>query len=229
MLYILHGEDTVSSRKKMSELLAGKLNVSRLDGKKASVGEIEMATISDNMFADGQTVVIEQFSKIKSNEKLTEILSQAQKDENLDIVLWDEADLSAKIRSFKSAKIFLFTFPKVYFKFMDNLLPNSSPLTLKTLREVLQTYEAEQILYSIIKRLRQLLILKSDNYHEFSEFSKMQDWQLSKLRQQASKWSEAELKNAFIEYTLLDEKIKTGGLTMDLASHLDILIAHDLN
>ncbi len=247
MLHILTGEDAVSSRKKLSELLLGCLNVVRLDGKKATIAEIDTAFVSNSMFSEKKTIVIEGFTKIKS-ERFIEILKQFQDDSNTDVILWDEASLPAKIRnSLKSAESFSFEFPKVYFQFMDSLSPSGQealslrpetlrvvdraggPKSLELLREVLKTYEAEQILYSIIKRLRQLMVLKSENYFEFSEFAKMQDWQLGKLKSQANKWSEAQLKTAFIEYAALDERIKTGGLTMDLSSHLDILLLSDLN
>jgi len=73
------------------------------------------------------------------------------------------------------------------------------------------------------------LIVKSDNYIEFDEFKKMQSWQIGKLKKQSEMWSEKQLKNAFVSFAELDEKLKTSALTMDLSAHLDILLLSDLN
>jgi DNA polymerase III delta subunit len=228
MIYIIHGEDTASSRKKLNEILENSKNVMCLEGKKATLAEIDLALISDSMFEDRKTVLIEHFSKLKPQDKFLEILNQVQNDNSLSIILWDVVEIPVKFKKIKSQS-FSYTFPKVYFQFMDSLTPKSSHANVSLLRDVLKTYEPEQVLYSIIKRLRQLLLLKSENYHEIAEFSKMQDWQLGRLRAQSNKWTEDQLKSAFLSYTNLDEKIKTSGLTMDLAHHLDILLLSDLN
>lgn len=230
MLYVLTGDDTVSSRKKLSELLEFATNVVSLDGKKVGVGEVEMALKSGGLFSDKKIVVVEHFLKVKPLELLIELATNFVKDENTIFILWDEVEPSSKIKnSLKSVNSFSFAFPKVYFTFMDGLVPANSTKSIETLGEVLKTYEPEQILYSIIKRVRQLLLLKSQNFLEFEEFAKMGDWQIGKLKQQASRWRDDQLKKAFLSYTELDEKIKTGGLTLPLASHLDILLASDLN
>lgn len=228
MLYVITGEDIVSSRKKLNELLELSTDIARLDGKKATIAEVEMALVSNALFSDQRKIVIEYFSKVKPQEKLIEHAKRVENDKDTDIILWDVTDPGAKIRAVKSAKSFSYTFPKVYFNFMDGLTPANSS-SVKIYREVLKTYEPEQILYSIIKRIRQLLILKSDNYQQFEEFAKMQEWQIGRLKSQASKWSEKQLSEAFLKYSALDEKIKTSGLTMDLSKHLDIILTQDLN
>ncbi len=228
MIHIITGEDIVNSRKKLDELLKESSNTVRIDGKKGTVSEFEISLVSDSMFDDKKIIVVEQFSKLKPQDKFIEILTRVQ-DDDFTLILWDEVDLSAKFKSLKSAKTSSFTFPKVYFQFMDSLTPASSASNVKALRDVLKSFEPEQILYSIIKRLRQLLVLKSANYSDFSEFGRMQDWQIGRLKSQANKWTEAELKKAFLEYGSLDEKVKTSGLTMDLSKHLDILLLSDLN
>lgn len=230
MLYVLTGDNTVSSRNKLTELISGQANVVRIDGKKSSIADIEMALGSDLLFADQKLIVIEQFGKVKPADKLIEFVSRFDKDKNTDVILWDEVEISAKIsNSLKSAKISNFSFPKVYFAFLDGLSPKDSARTLDLLHQVLKTYASEQVLYSTIKRIRQLLIVKSGNYHEFDEFKEMQSWQIGKLKKQSEMWSEEQLKNAFVSFADLDEKLKTSALTMDLSAHLDILLLSDLN
>ena len=230
MIYIIVGDDIVSSRDKLTELTSGKANVVRIDGNKASIADIEMALESNSLFSEKKIIVIEQFGKVKPVDKLVDLVSKFIKDQNSDVILWDDMEVSAKISSsLKSAKIFTFSFPKVYFAFLDGLSPKDSVQSLELLHQVLKTYAAEQVLYSIIKRIRQLLIVKSDNYIEFDEFKKMQSWQIGKLKKQSEMWSEEQIKNAFVSFAELDEKLKTSALTMDLSAHLDILLLSDLN
>lgn len=229
MLYILTGDDIVSSRNKLLELVSDSKNVVRLDGEKASVAEVEMALESNSLFSEQKIVVVEYFSKLKPQEKLLELCLKFAKDSSTNIVLWDEVETKSKIVDIKGSNKFLFPFPKVYFTFLDALSPKDSAKQIELLHQVLKTYSAEQVLYSIIKRIRQLLIVKSNKYQGFEEFKKMQSWQIGKLKKQSELWSENQLKNAFVSFAELDEKLKTSSLTMDLANHLDILLLSDLN
>jgi DNA polymerase III delta subunit len=140
--------------------------------------------------------------------------------------LWDEQDFSKK--KFENATLFNFMFPKLYFTFLDSYEPSSNK-SVSQLNDVLNSFEAEQILFGLIKRVRQLLILKAGNYMDFSEFAKMQSWQLGKLKMQSAKWSEKQLEKALLLLSELDEKLKTSALPMPLSNHLDIILIPDLN
>ncbi|OGH16707.1 MAG: hypothetical protein A3C30_01045 [Candidatus Levybacteria bacterium RIFCSPHIGHO2_02_FULL_40_18] len=227
MIYIISGEDVVSSRNKLSELLSGKENIVRLDGKKATIAELDEALLGGSLFSDSKVVVLEYFSKLKPEVRVWEILNQVQNDKSTDVILWDDIDLSKK-KFPKKVQIFNFLFPKFYYAFLDSFEPNSKK-TLELLTEVLKTFEPEQVLYGLVRRVRQLLIIKSNNYSEFSEFKRVQSWQISKLKKQANLWSENQLKKAFLELAKLDEKMKTSNLPLPLASHLDILLLSELN
>lgn len=227
MIYVIAGEDTVSSRKKLTELLSEKQNIIRLDGKKTTFAELDEALLGDNLFSDSKTIVVENFSKLKPETKVWELIEKFEKDKNTDVILWDEADL-AKKKFTNNVKFFNFSFPKFYYGFLDSFEPGSrKPFEL--LAEVLKTFEPEQVLYGLVRRVRQLVIIKSNNYSSFSEFKRMQSWQISKLKKQANLWSEDQLKKAFLELAELDEKIKTSNLSMPLAHHLDIILLSDLN
>lgn len=224
MIYVIGGEDVVASRKKLIELLEGKPNVIRLDGKKATIAELDEVLSSGSLFSDSKTIVVESFTKLKPEAKIWELF---EKEKSTDIILWDEADLLKK-KFPKSVKAFNFLFPKFYYVFLDSFEPGSKK-TLELLHEVLKTFEAEQVLYGLVRRVRQMIILKSNNYSSFSEFKRMQSWQISKLKTQASLWSETQLKKVFLELAELDEKMKTSSLSMPLSHHLDIILLSDLN
>ncbi len=229
MIHIISGEDVVASRNRLNELILEDANITRLDGKKNTVEEISKTFSDGNLFDSKICVVIENYTKIKSVDAFAAVIQQFGKNPDIKIVLWDENDPALKLKNaFKNANYLNFTYPKVYFNFLDRLSPVLSKDFLALLHEVLKTYSSEQILYSIIKRIRQLLLIKLDA-RTSREFQSMQGWQTQKLQKQANLWTEDQLKSAFVSYVALEEMIKTSGLTMDLASHLDILLISDLN
>lgn len=229
MLYTIVGEDITSSRKKLSELIEGTPDITRVDGEKESLSSILTIIESNSLFSQKRTVVIEHFLKVKPLDKFLEEVLKFVKDLETDIILWDEEEIDAKNKAkLKSAKNFSFSFPKYYYQFLDNIYPSSHG-SIGLLREVLKTFEPEQVLYGLVRRIRQLLMVEAGGYEDFSDFKRMQSWQISRLRKQADLWSEAQLTKVFLELAELDEKIKTGGLTMPLSAHLDILLLSDLN
>ena len=227
MIHVIFGEDVVSSRNKLVEMLLDKPNIIRLDGKKNSIAQLDEALLSNSLFSDSKTVVVESFTKLKPETKIWELLGKFENDKKVDVVLWDDTDLGKRKFS-KSVQVFNFIFPKFYYMFLDSFEP-SSKKSFELLGEVLKTLNSEQVLYGLVRRVRQLLVIKSNNYSDFSEFKQMQSWQISKLKKQAELWTESQLKKAFISFAQLDEKIKTSGLTMPLASHLDMILLSDLN
>ncbi len=229
MIYVITGEDVSSSRKKLTELLSGRTNIIRLDGEKCSIAQLDEALVSESLFSDSKIVVLENFSKLIPEAKVFDLLKSFEKEENTEIILWDEAGISPKIEeALRSAKIFKFSFPKYYYQFLDSVSP-SSINTLKLLHEVLRTFESEQVLYGLTRRIRQLLMVKTGEYQDFSDLKRMQSWQIGKLKKQSSFWSENQLKRVFLELAELDEKLKTSSLSMPLSAHLDILLLSDLN
>lgn len=235
MIYIIGGEDTVSSRKKLIELLENKPNTIRMDGKKATLAELDEAILSADLFSNSKTIVVESFSKLKPEERMWEILKpfegsqgkQVQDDKNTDVILWDEVDVSKK-KFPKGVQVFNFLFPKFYYQFLDSFQPHSKEI-LRLLGEVLKTFEPEQVLYGLVRRVLQLLIIKTNNHSDFSEFKQMQSWQISKLKKQANLWSEDQLRKVYLALAELDEKQKTSNLPMPLGYHLDIILLSDLN
>ena len=223
MIYIIAGEDIVSSRKKLSEFLTNSQNIVHLDGKKQTFGEIDTSLVSDSLFSEKKAIVIERFTKVTPQKDFFEKILKFEKDPDIEIFLWEGNELTPKFKSLlKTAKNFSFSFPKPYYEFLDGFSPKTS--SVKIFHEVLKTFEAEQALYGLIRRIRQLLVLKFDSNSNFPEFKTMQPWQIGKIEKQAKLWSEEDLSVAFIKLTELDEKMKTGALTMSLSKHIDILL-----
>lgn len=224
MIYLIFGEDTASSRNKLSGLLTESQNIIRIDGKKQKLAEIDTFFVSNSLFSEKKNIVVDRFTKVTPQKEFFEKVQSFEKNPDTNIFLWEASDLTPKVKSaFKTAKVFSFAFPKFYYEFLDEYKPNVS--SVKIFHQVLKTFEAEQALYGLIRRIRQLIIIKGGNASASSEFKSVQSWQLSKLERQANFWSEKQLGDAFLELTELDEKMKTGALTMSLQAHIDILLS----
>lgn len=225
MIYILHGDDNVSSRTKLISLIGSDSAVTKIDGKKQSHSEILDAMQADNLFSQKRTIVIEFFTKIKPLEPIISNLSQFNKDKDTVVILWDNASIDKRITDkIKGANIHQFSYPKFFYLFLDGLSPNNTGKSIEILGKLLNSYDPEQILYAMVKRVRQLILLKTGAYKNSSEFNKMAPWQAEKLKKQADSWTADQLKNFFIKLAETDELIKTGGLTVPLAKHLDFVL-----
>jgi DNA polymerase III delta subunit len=227
MIFILHGDDIVSSRKRLTEITSSFKNVAYLDAEKIFVNDLIQALGSSDMFGDKKCVVVEKVLKLKKPEleKLLDLL------ENLDssstVILWHNTDLSKVfLGKFKKVIAKSFMLPKLFFTFLDNLSPNNFKNELDILSKM-QNVEAEQIFYAMVKRIRQLLALKMSL--ESEELSRMSPWQKDKLRNQGSKWKAEELEGIYRDLYKIELKLKSGGLMLPLKKHIDIMLIQQLN
>lgn len=221
MIYLIDGEDAASSRNRLNELIDNKSAIIRIDGKKQGLGDVSDSLESNDLFIAKRTIIIEHFSKIKTQVKLFEILQKFHKDKETLILLWENTLVKGKIPSGIIRNSF--SYPKVFYSFLDGFTPKNAKNTLNLMQEVMRNMTAEQVFFSLSKRVRHLLYIKSGN-NSFEEVSKLAPWQMGKLREQSAQWSLAQLEKMVIEVAATDEKIKTSALSLPLAKHLDILI-----
>lgn len=227
MIHIIHGDDIVSSRNRVSELTSELSHVIRLDAEKASDADLVHALSSTDMFEEKKCVVIEKLLKLdkKNTEKLLELITNMSNTTTL--VLWHNTELSkVALGKYKSAKVEVFLLPKLFFTFLDTLSPLSMDREIELLTKM-QNVEAEQIFYAMIKRIRQLLLVKSNSNSE--ELVKMSPWQLGKVQTQSRSWTVQQLENIYKLLFELEIKMKSGGLMLPLKKHLDIVLASAVN
>ena len=225
MLTIIHGDDTNASRAKLNSLLTDIQWVSRLSDKN-SFAEIETALDSTELFLESKTIVIENTAKLgKKVDTLIMLLKKIEKDDSIRVYIWQDAVLSKKFTDvFKSAQFYVYPLPKYFFQFLDSLAPHQGRSLHSLLFKLYPQFEAEQVLYSLAKRVRQLMIFRSGSSAEFEETRAMSSWQVSKLTKQSRMWTEAQLIQFYEKLFDLEFSQKTGGLTMPLIHHIDILL-----
>ncbi|MBP6913862.1 MAG: hypothetical protein KBC00_04650 [Candidatus Levybacteria bacterium] len=228
MLYILHGDDTVLLHKRLLELfdLKGAIIFA---ADKVKGQEILEEISKKDLFLEKKVVIIEKILKLpkKDLELLEQELLKALDNPLLSVVLCHDTELSKLfLGKFKKAKQESFLIPKLFFTFLDNLLPKNAASEVGLLSQM-KNIEAEQVFYALVKRIRLLLLLKSNL--ESEELVKMSSWQSSKLYAQSRHWTVEGLTRLYEKLFLIDVKMKSGGLMIPLRKHLDILLIQELN
>lgn len=118
-------------------------------------------------------------------------------------------------------KIENFRLPKTIFNFLDTFYPGNSTNCLTLLHQIIDTEPIEFIFSLLGKTLRDLYWVKIDpgsiNYAP---------WRVEKLKRQANKFSEAQLKDLIGDLADIDIKAKTS--VCSLLDSLDLLIIQKL-
>lgn len=228
MLYLLHGDDTAASRKFLSELTE-EIPVTILDGKSLNISSLEENIVSKSLFEERKAVVVENlFGKNAKKKDIAKFInSQISPTTPIALIFWEEKKLlKTSLSLLKNATIREFVFPSYYFQFLDSISPVNKSQTYSHYQSLLATSAPELILFSMIKRIRQLVIIQSGVKSE--ELQKMSPWQLQKLQQQLKSWNKENLKMFFKQLQQAEIKLKTGNLPTSLSKYLDILILSKL-
>lgn len=227
MIYIIHGDDIVKSKNRVFMLTQGLKNVSTFNAEKANPIEILSSFGSTDLFVDEKCIVIEKVLKLKKAdlEQLLHLLSKLEK--TATVVLWHNTELSKIfLGKFKNTQNESFLLPKLFFTFLDELTPKNLIKELNTLQKM-EGVEAEQLFYSLAKRVRQLMMVKAGG--NFEEVVKMSPWQSKNLQRQASLWENAQLLSLYKNLFEKEVKFKSSGLYLPLSKHLDIALIQELN
>lgn len=225
MIYLLHGDDTSLSRKRLNEICEG-FELTHIDGVKLDVPTIEINLTSNSLFQTKKAIVVENlFSKNKNKKKLIEYVNNFKVNDLL--IFWENKKvIRTSFQSLKNAKVEEFSLPQVYFEFLDSFTPQKIQNVYQLYHLLLLSTEATQVFYSLVKRLRALLIIQSGG--RSLEIERLSPWQLSKLQNQARMWPKEKLVNFYKKLQDAEIKLKSGGLPVSLSKHLDILILSDL-
>lgn len=225
MIYLLHGDDTTSSRRALGEYADG-YSVTTLDGKTLTIPVFENSLFSESLFAEKKAVVIENF--FSQNKKKKEIIAFLNSIKPTILLLfWEDKKLTkAAVSQLNAATVKEFSLPTYYFQFLDLFAPSNKKKVFALYHDLLKSYAPEQILFSLIKRIRLLIMISSNSRAD--EVAKQAPWLQSKLKQQVRLWDESVLIAFYKSLQDAEIKLKTGALPVDLSKHLDILILSKL-
>ncbi|MBI5127155.1 hypothetical protein HZA76_01740 [Candidatus Roizmanbacteria bacterium] len=229
MLTIVCGEDSTASRDYYSSL---KKNY---ESKKIQIIEIPASDLenipswmgeSQSLFSQNKVFFTSNINKRlsrKLNLKINKIIEQIIKDKSVEVVDWEE-EISARELKFPIGGIIKELKPSQnIFKLQDALYPGNLKNFLVILNQLTETVDENFVFIMIIRHLKNLLLVKSNQIS-----SKLQSWQIVKLKNQASKWQLNNLVSFYDSFHKIDLSQKTSTNPYSLKKSLDILACYYL-
>lgn len=213
-MQIFHGDDVKRSRiafidAKEKVVKAGG-ELTEFPGDSVTVLDIKSALQAVSLLGQTPTLCIEGvFSRRVSNERklIIEYLSQ---NPTAQIIIWEPKDVTTLLKPFPPESVKSFPLPQKVFAFIDSLNP-------KLVEEVLVDTEPELLLGLLAKRIHDLILLKDNKLN-------LPSWQLSKLQAQAKLFSTVSLIQLNNQLLEIDYKNKSGLLSSDLGTALEVLL-----
>ena len=115
----------------------------------------------------------------------------------------------------KGVKLEEFKLPRLIFDFLDSFYPGNAKKTLTLLHEILKREPPEFVFALLGRHVRDLYWAKTDSSMPYPP------WRIQKLKNQAAKFSNEELKNIIKSLSQTDIKVKTS--QAELIPSLDLL------
>lgn len=229
--YIIHGENRVESRKKLSEIIRDAKSkdweVTRVDGTSLTRGELLTHSRSQTLLSTGQLLVIENYFRNKqslssNNKKAAEEVLEIPQDDAITLVFWEGKALTpATVRKLQTKfAVQEFKIPVAVFKFLDSLAPNNAKHSLRLLLEAKNRDEAEFLLIMMARQVRLLIWAKEDK-----ETLKLPPWMKNNLIRQSEKFTLAQLIALHGRILELDRDNKHSQLPENLDASLELLVA----
>jgi DNA polymerase III delta subunit len=212
--YIIHGDNIVASRQKLTQLLDKSREVIRLDGKKVDATGLKQSLESGSMFSQEKIVVLEHL-----NQKFIPILTTTNK---CQVIIWEKKILSQPtLKKLKNFQALLFKTPKAVYGFLDSLSPQNPQPTLNIYHKQLQSTPSELTFYMLHRRISQLITAADkQTSHKLAGAP----WQVNRLKTQANKFSLNSLIALQKQLSTIDYNVKTGKSILPLSSLIDLLI-----
>lgn len=230
MITILHGDNQVASRQRLTQLkdeakLQGREVVS-IEGRGIDMTALIQNLESQSLFSLPKTVFIDNLiSSLRTGSKAKDTIIEylltgkflpAQAGDS-DVVLWEGKSVGKnllKLKKQKHVSVEDFKMPVVIFKFTENLSPQTIPDALFYFNEALRTSPVEVIFTMLVRQFR-ILVATSTNA-SIPETEKMIPWVKSKVGKQASLFSTEQLQKLYKDLLIIDFQTKTGRTPFDL-------------
>lgn len=224
MITILHGNNIPASRLELQKVkeTSGASDIRQLDGRALDPTSMSQALSSQSMVSDSVVVIIERLieqhmKKPKVLQTYINILVEAQR--HVQIILWEQREITPTLIGKLSATSKLFNIPSVVFRFLDSLQPGNIRFSLELFHQTIESEKVELVFSMIVKRIRQLLMIK---YAEVPDG--LAAWQVGKLNQQAKGFTQQQLHAVHTQLLDTDMGIKTGNSPFSLTQHIEQIL-----
>lgn len=225
MITLLHGDNIVASREELHRIKAnaGEGEIRNLDGRSLDTTLLTQALESGSIFSDKTLVAIENLfvnlgKKQKTINEFSSIIIRSAN--SCDVVFWEDREVSATVvKSLgHSAKIQLYKIPIIIFQFLDSLKPQNSYHLLSLFKQTISIDVPERIFVMVIRRLRQLIMLKGNVTPEG-----LQPWQVSRLTSQSMSFTIDKLLDMYTRLLDIEYSVKSGSSPFSLSQQLELL------
>lgn len=225
MFHIIHGENQVASRKKLTELISNFRSQNKdlvsLTADKLDRPSLESFLQSESLFGNEKVLLLEglhSLPKSKRKDEFINLISNAL----IDIILWEKKLLTkTDLKKLPSnSQIYEFKVSVKLWTFLDKLSsnPKSKVAQLKLFKESVETESAEFIYIMIARQIRLLIQVKEGQTQKIAPFM------IAKLNKQAMEFSLEQLLKLHQQLYLIDQKQKQSLNFLSLEGELDLFI-----
>lgn len=220
MVIIVHGDDQVSSRRRLSDIRdhyekKGWEIVGTPKG--ATLEDIDLSSKSQTLLGQEIIVIVEEFFSNKKSPK-----TQSSHFSSGNVVFWEPRELSKTILNTfpKNWRVENFSIPQTTFKLLDTIAPGNPQNALRVLHDM-----AEEDVFGLVPLIawhtRFMIWAKEE-----SKTLNLPSWRAQKLFTQASRFELTALYEFHGNLLKLDRSIKTGTNVLPPLASLELLIAN---
>jgi DNA polymerase III delta subunit len=226
MIILLHGDNTISSRTELTNLLKqyhdqGK-DIEKLNGDQLDLIVLQHSVETANLFSPKVTVIENIFSQRVSKEKNSLITYLGSLDVNqTEMVIWEKKEVSKTWLKKAAANwvVKKYPLPSLIFNLTDSLAPNNQPRLLQLYHQCRASLADELVFFMLCRRLREMLLVS------LGEKIINAPWEVAKITRQAKNFTTNQLLNSYQQLLKIDYSIKTGQTDLSLGWHLDLWLA----
>ena len=226
MIILLHGDNTTASRqelmRRVEEAKKSGKEIRKLDGNATDAPGLTQAIQSASLFGGSVFVVIEGLlakfgKKEKQAGELTDIIKKSV--DSADIILLEGKLIGKTLTGLlgEKSEVQIFQTPVVIFKFLDAIGPGRSASSISLLREALALDHSELIFSLLVRRVRQLNMLRDGVTPDG-----LQGWQAGRLTTQAKSFTMDRLLAMEKRLLAIDISIKDGSSPFSLVQQLEL-------
>ena len=227
MLTILHGDDIVASRNKLTSVADSFRGYDRLNfvGKNTDITDVIQAFEAQSLFGQKKLILLEEFLETKDKLLIASLLNHLKKDQAHEVIFWEPKEIKGELLALfpKSVQTFFFKQEQPLFRFLDAIGPGNAKQMISLFHEVIKRESAELVFYMIIRQFRLLLGVTSGG--AISEVKRLAPWQKARLERQARQFSSEKLIIFYRKLFQIERETKTGLNALPLSVSLDLFLA----
>ncbi len=220
-IYIIHGDDEISSREYFLKLIKKQKGNEILRFRDNYPGGIGSFLKSQSLFCDKTLFVLEDLSSISKKELVWLAKNVPRLKGNL--IIYEKKEIASFILKIfpQNTKFKKFDLPKLIFIFLSMIKPGNTQKVLEMLHRVVLIEPPEFVFALLASHFRDLYWAKVD-----PQTLLYPAWRVGKLKSQASHFSEKKLAKFIKRLAEIDLLVKTS--QAQLLSSLDLMFIREL-